>query len=173
MKTVLAIVFFAASVASTMAQDPAVKSATAACGPPATQFNVKTQAGTVQPQPDAGKALVYVIEEQKFAFVRSVTARVGVDGAWAGATRGNTYVSFQVEPGEHHLCTDWTSSFLHGGRLISLNSFNAEPGKIYYFRARTSGAKYEAASIDLDEVNSDEGKLMVAMSSASDSHAKK
>jgi Protein of unknown function (DUF2846) len=124
-------------------------------------------------QPDPAKALVYVIEDQKFTFARKVTARVGLDGAWVGANRGNSYLFFAVEPGQHHLCTDWTSSFLSNGRLVSLANFTAEAGKVYYFRARTCAAKFELASIDLDEVNSDEGRLMVTSRSLSVSHPKK
>jgi hypothetical protein len=90
-----------------------------------------------------------------------------------GANRGNSYLFFAVPPGEHHLCTDWTSDFVPGGRLISLTSFTAEAGQTYYFRARTSGAKDEKPAIDLDPLNTDEGKFLVASLRLSDSKAKK
>ena len=131
--------------------------ADAACGPVKAQFVFENDAvSPVPPQPDPSKALVYVIEEQKFRLYGDVTARVGLDGAWVGANRGNSYLFFSVEPGDHHLCTDWTSRLLHNGRLVSLAPLSAEAGKTYYFRARTSGARYEVPAIDLDPVNSDE-----------------
>jgi hypothetical protein len=148
----------------------------AACGPQETQFRVDVVAATgqpSQPQTDPAKALVYVIEDQKYKLMRDVTTRVGVDGAWVGANRGNSYLFFAVPPGEHHLCTDWTSDFVPGGRLISLTSFTAEAGQTYYFRARTSGAKDEKPAIDLDPLNTDEGKFLVASLRLSDSKAKK
>jgi hypothetical protein len=181
MKAALVVILLAVSA---LAQDVSTAAAESACGPSDAQFAIKTKVGEHPPaQPDPGRALVYVIEEQKFRAFRDVTARVGLDGAWVGANRGNSYLSLSVDPGEHHLCTDWISDWLPGGRLVSLANFTAEPGKIYYFRARTTGGpsgigdgKWEAAegaSIDLDRVNSDEGKLLVASSVLSVSHPKK
>lgn len=190
MRTSLAVILFAGSSlfafssffsVSAVAQDAsAVIAAEAACGPPAVEFHIKTD--TVQhpvAQPDPGKALVYVILDEKFQTVRAVTARVGMDGAWMGANRGNSYLFFSTDPGEHHLCTDWVSGLLPTGRLVSLAHFTAEPGHVYYFRVRTSGGpssymkdSERSASIDMDLVNSDEGKLLVASSPWSNSTPK-
>lgn len=160
--------------ASAFAQDLSVAAAESACGPIGTPFAVKIDPSSHSlQQPDAGKALVYVVEEQKFKVARDVTARVGLDGSWMGANRGNSYLVFSVEPGEHHLCTDWTSDWLPNQRLVSLAPLTAEAGNTYYFRVRTSGARYEVPAIDLESVNSDEGKLLVASSSLSVSHPKK
>jgi hypothetical protein len=184
MKTALALPFFLLllllpSAVSAFAQNASISAAESACGPRGAQFIVKIspdeQHATLQPDP--GKALVYVIEDQKFKTVRDVTARVGVDGTWVGANRGNSYLFFSVESGEHHLCTDWISDYLPHGRLVSLNSFTAEEGKVYYFRARTtsspSGNSFASAALDLDLVNNDEGKLLVASASLSVSQPKK
>jgi hypothetical protein len=94
MKTALAFRFFLSllllpSTVSAFAQNASISAAESACGPRGAQFIVKIspddQHATVQPDP--GKALVYVIEDQKFKTVRDVTARVGVDGTWVGANR--------------------------------------------------------------------------------------
>ncbi|MGC2287133.1 MAG: hypothetical protein WA542_17905 [Candidatus Acidiferrum sp.] len=134
-----------------------------------------TQAET---QVAPGKVLIYLVEEQKLRVFRDVTVRVRLDGKWVGATRGTSYLSFVVEPGEHHLCVDFRSEFLEPGRLVSLYGFTAEAGKIYYFRARTmasvsSSGNRDIAVLDLDLVNDDEGKLLVANSPLSVSHPKK
>jgi len=180
MKAAFVVILLAVSA---FAQELSVAAAESACGPAATEFIIKTSDGLQSlRQPEPGKALVYVIEDEKIRGIRSVTTRVGLDGAWVGANRGNSYLFFSVDPGEHHLCTDWTSDFLAGGRVVSLAPLTAEPGKIYYFRARTiaaaasfvEGKLWEnGASIDLDPVNSDEGKLLVATSALSVSHPKK
>ena len=181
MKTALVVIFLAVSL---FAQDRSVAAAQSACGPSDVQFRIKTNSNEHQLAPnETDRALVYVIEEQKFRTFNDVTARVGLDGAWMGANRGNSYLSFSVEAGEHHLCTDWISDWLPNGRLVSLSNFTAEPGEVYYFRARTTGGpsaigdgKLQAAagaSIDLELVNSDEGKLLVASSVLSVSHPKK
>ncbi len=176
MKTVLALMTFAVCA---FAQDLSIPAAESACGPRNIQFAVKTNNNEHRlAQPDPGKALIYVVEDQKFRVVNDVTTRVGIDGAWVGANRGNSYLSVSVEPGKHHLCTDWTSGFLPGGRLVALTSFTAESGEIYYLRVRTSasptsGKAGDGASIDLDLVNEDEGRLLVASSGLSLSQQKK
>jgi hypothetical protein len=177
MKTAILVILFAPFV---FAQGPAP---TPACGPISAQFQIKTEsAGPSNAQPDPGKALIYVVEDQLFKAVRDVTLRVGGDGVWVGAMRGNSYLYFSVEAGEHHLCADWVSSFLAGGRAVAFFGFNAEAGKIYYFRARTLGGPpsmgerngiYDTATIDLDLINSDEGKFLTSHRPYSNSHAKK
>jgi len=62
---------------------------------------------------------------------------VGLDGQWIGATNGNSYFYFSVDPGEHHLCTNWQGfSFLGKTRAAGALHFTAEPGGVYYFRAK-------------------------------------
>jgi hypothetical protein len=184
MKNALAILLFCSACGFSVpvsAQDLSVASAQAACGSSSTAFNISTnnQAPPAIEEPEPGKALVYVIEDQKFKAVRDVTTRVGLDGSWVGANRGNSYVFFSVEPGEHHLCTDWLSDWLPSGRLVSLSVLEAEAGKVYFFRARTTGGPSALgegrwqSSLDLDRVNSDEGKFLVASSALSVSHPKK
>jgi hypothetical protein len=167
------LLFFAAL--PVFAQNPdLVPRAQPACGAATAQFHVTKSNIHTEPQVDPGKALIYLVEEQKFRAFRDVTVRVGLDGEWVGATRGDSYLSFAVEPGEHHLCVDFLSQFLKPGRLVSLYGFTAQAGKTYYFRARTtaSGSR-DVAFLDLDLVNDDEGKLLVANSPLSVSHPKK
>jgi hypothetical protein len=165
-------------------QNSTVSTTESACGPGDVQFRVKTQTLQSMPAPEPGQALVFVVEDQKFKAVRDVTARVGLDGSWVGANRGNTFLYFAVQPGEHRLCTDWISDFLPNGRAVSLAHFVAESGKIYYFQARTVGfygslsdghglQLPNGAGIDLDLVDSDEGKLLVETSELSVSHPRK
>ncbi len=178
MKTVAVLFLFSISA---LAQDLSVVAAESACDPTNTRFSLTTKANKGQQpilRPDPGKALVYVVEDQKFKVVNDVTTRVGVDGAWVGANRGNSYFSFSLEPGKHHLCADWISDFVPSGRLVSLTSLNAESGEVYYLRARisaspTSGEAGAGASIDLDLVDEDEGRLLVASSALSISQQKK
>jgi hypothetical protein len=175
MKATLIIPFVALCIVSVAAQEatPSVETSTA-CGSPTVNFDVKLSASQPIPQPEEGKALIYVVEDQKFSFVNDVTIRVGLNGSWIGATRGNSYLSFAVEPGEHHLCVDWVSDWLPSGRLISLYGLTAEAGKVYYLRARTMGsARDRMAVLDFDLINIDQAKFLIASSSVSVSHPKK
>lgn len=170
MKASLVVFLFSVSA---FAQQLSVAAAESACGPSNVQFVTKINNDQHEiAKPDPGKALVYVVEDQKFKVVNDVTIRVGVDGKWVGADRGNSYLSFSIEPGKHHMCADWISDFLPSGRLVSLTSFTAESDDVYFIRIRTtasptSGKAGNGASIDLDLVNEDEGRLLVASSGLS------
>jgi hypothetical protein len=182
MKAALVLILFAASA---LAQDQtAIAAAESACGPKGVKFGVKPD--TTQhpaPQPEPGKALVYVVEDLgqcaactgHGAFLSGVNmalTRVGMDGNWMGANRGNSYLFFAVDPGEHHLCINWQSALEVRSRAFAMANFTAEEGKIYYFRARVFPGK-DDYSFDLDLLNSDQGKFLVASSVFATSHSKK
>jgi hypothetical protein len=146
------------------------------------QFSVKTDKKQhPAPQPEAGKALVYVFEQVKtddtgFALF-GVTTKVGLDGAWAGANQSNTYFFFPVEPGDHRVCTKWQSALSGRSRLASAASFTAEPGKIYYFRTSvrvfTTEHQREDYDLRLEPVDPAEAQLLLAASALCRSHPKK
>lgn len=173
MRIVAALFFFNLAA---FAQNPsAVSSAQAACGPAGVRFDVKVDDSrhTVA-EPQAGKALVYVIQD--IGVVQCVgaciTTKVGLDGGWIGANHHNSYFSFAVDPGEHHLCVQWQSHFGYLSAMTGLAHFTAESGKIYYFRTRASGDKTQAF-LDLDPIDSDQGRYLVALYPVSVSHPKK
>jgi hypothetical protein len=186
MKTLLAILVLACC-SSVFAQDnqnadkakAEIASAAAACGPEKTKFDLETSdASHSIAQPEPGKALVYVIGQDGtqniFCKGCEIIARVGLNGAWIGAVNGNSFLSSSVDPGEHHLCTQWQSRFSARSKQLALANFNAEAGKTYYFRMRliTQG-KDAPPLLDLEQINSDEGKYMVLTSQTSEWHPKK
>ena len=172
--TVLGFLLFA-SCALTPAQPVATS-----CGPSDVKFDVKhdnTQHSLTQADP--GKALVYVIEvfRKPPGELGNPTIRVGLDGTWIGANQGTSYLSFAVDPGEHHLCTNWQSMWKRLSDQHSLTSFSAEAGKTYFFRVQThvesEGRDSQVWYIDLQPVNPDEGKYLVATAPLSVSQQKK
>ncbi len=144
------------------------------CGPIKVQFDVKpdrSQHSLGQPEP--GKALVYVFEEFQAPAGRTVTptVRVGLNGAWVGANRGASYLSFSVEPGEHHLCANWQSRVYSIKSQYSLSSFKAESGKVYFFRVAPRVESFQdggdAWRKDLAPVDRDEANYLIGISSLS------
>lgn len=176
MKVILLVVLFFAT--SAFAQDPTlVAAAEAACGPAAVQFDAQAAKDNNQPpaQPEVGKSLVYVVEVfEAVNPIGSPTLRIGLDGKWVGADKADSYLSFSVDPGEHHLCTRWQSRLKRFSDKAAFANLTADPGKTYYFRARISviggGSDF---SLDFAPVNEDEGKYLVASSAPSVSHPKK
>lgn len=165
MKTTLVVVLFAISA---FAQDnSALAHVQAACGPLNVSF--ETETSTTQPpaQPDPGKALVYVVEDFRKAPGEwgNPTIRVGLDGGWKGATRTSSYLFFQVDPGEHHLCASWQSHLPRLSKLVGLARLTAEPGKTYYYRSRitySSSGDVANMNLDLELVDPDQGEYLVS-----------
>jgi len=165
MRTLLSLLLLASSAAAQ--NKAAVAAPPATCGPATVNFDVKQQQTQPIYEPQPGKALVYVLQDNAH-----VTIKVGLDGDWIGANNGNSHFSFSVAPGEHHLCANWQSKMAIYSSLYSLANFTAEPGAIYYFRARVWS--FEAILFfDLDPINSDEGRYLAATTTLAVSHPKR
>lgn len=172
MKTAIVVILLAVS---TFVQDQsAIAAAEAACGAKDIKFAAKQDATQhPTPQPDADKALVYVVQEiGQLQCTGCALTRVGMDGSWVGANQGSSYFFFAADPGDHHLCMNWQSRLDYRSRSFAMANFTAEAGKVYYFRARIFPGHYDY-SFDLDPINGDQGKYLVASSAFSVSHPKK
>jgi hypothetical protein len=152
---------------------------TAACGNDKTAFVVSRGQVGDKSAADTGKATVYFVELYNLldkGRVNRPTIRQGLDGKWLGATQGFTYLSASVDPGTHHICSQWQSRFGRLSDQVSLNNFEAEAGKRYYFRVQISveGAPNGegAVSIDLQRVSEDEGRFLVSEAAQSVSKPK-
>jgi hypothetical protein len=182
MRIFSALLLLGALAIPALAQDEAaVAAAKAACSRVPVEFSVKTD--TTQhptPKPDAGKALAYIIEDQRedtrpcIAGCSDVS-EIAIDGTWMGANRGSSYFFFPVDPGTHHLCATWKKGRPRAQDRTSLLGFTAEAGATYYFRVKAIAVAPPTAyySLDLEPVNVDEGQLLVAASPLSVFHEKK
>jgi hypothetical protein len=140
-----------------------------ACGPEAVTFDVSAdQPKGALGKPEADKALVYVIQERRLfgggCIKCNPTVRVGVDGNRIGAQRHESWLSFSVQPGGHHLCADLQAAEKGQSaqpKRISLTSFTAEPSTVYYFRVRTTLDQPGWTTIDVEAINRDEGELLI------------
>jgi hypothetical protein len=149
---------------SVVAQDKPTGGAGApGCGEPKTKFEVKTDKSQHPAQADAGKALVYFIEnDSQFDSFPSPTTRIGIDAEWVGATHGNSYFYLSVDPGVHHLCASWQRAVLAlQGRQTAAAHFTAEAGGVYYFEVKNIWHRdHGAGDIKFTAMDSDEGQLL-------------
>lgn len=156
---------------------PEVAVVKTACGPDSVKFDVTSDGRQPPAQSDPGKALVYVVEQldRPVNALVTPTLRIGFDGAWVGANYGTSYLFFAVDPGEHHLCSDWQSfPPLTPHVQPSLASLTAQAGQTYYFRARIIQHSGNGPwTLDLERIDSDEGQLLVATSPISGYRQKK
>jgi hypothetical protein len=174
---VLSLMVALALAAGAFAQAPDLQAAEAACGPVGVQFETQTSTDHTPAQIDPGKSLVYVVEifDKNAGQISRPTLRVGIDGKWAGAVKGSSYLSFSVDPGEHHLCTNWQSHWRHFSQKAAFTGFTADAGKAYYFRAHiieSGPAGSGNFTLDLNPVNEDEGKYLVVSNFLAVSHTK-
>jgi hypothetical protein len=173
MKAALFALLFATSA---VAQNPPA-ALPPACGPEDVGFKVKLDnAQHTLAQPEAGKALVYFIQDDgPYGNHQHYTMRIGLDGAWAGAYKQNSYFAVSLGPGEHHICANVQSDRypdrLQWG-LLSLVHFSAEPGKVYFFHTQFLAGLPGPADpyLVLDPVDSDEAAYLIAISPMSVSY---
>lgn len=175
MKAVLTVFLLASPLlGGASATEPAVAPG---CGADNVKFDVKTDKSRHPlTQPDAGKAqVVFVEDDSEFGSRPFPTTRFGVDGLWVGATHGNSYLSFSVDPGEHHLCASWqTTVIVAQGHKAAAAHFTAAAGESYYFQVKNRWTRdLGTAVISLKALDSDEGQLLASKYALSTSQLKK
>ena len=146
----------------------------AACGPKGVTFDVKRdESQRTFAQPEPGKARVYFVQDigEVNCLGGCLTTKIGLDGAWVGANRHNSYFSVSVEPGEHHLCANQQSHVSRLSQLVAFAHFTADEGKVYYFRTRAFGGTTQIL-FEIDPIDSDEAKYLIASYPLSMSHPK-
>jgi hypothetical protein len=153
--------------------------APSACGPESARFQVRlTRQPTPLRRPTPGNALIYFIEDQapQLCGICVETARIALDGNWVGADRNDSWLSFQVKAGEHHLCADLqrSRSQVPDEKRIALFGFTADSGAIYYFILRVLHTTSTTGPwIDLEPANRDEGEFLVSSYPESSSRPRK
>jgi hypothetical protein len=174
MRTILAILLFAASACAQSAP-PAASDGNPVCGGlPNTTFEVKMDNGEHNASPVAGMAIVYFLQDDTNYLARPrPTTRLAVDGRWVGATHSDSYFYFPVDPGEHHLCAIWQPGGWDGAVRTGAAHFTAEAGHVYYFRAQNGSRKDGTRTIEFGRVDSDEAKLLIRQYAFSVSSVKK
>jgi uncharacterized protein DUF2846 len=121
-------------------------------------------------QPESGRARVYFVQDLGSRNPVAVIS-VGLDGAWVGANKNDSYFSVSVEPGGHHVCEKVKSRYSAYKRLVELAHFTAEAGKVYYVRAQLFLGENQPF-LHLDLADSDQGEYLIASNPLSVSRPK-
>ena len=155
----LMLILATATIAT--AQEPAVRTN---CGPEKVHFDVeldKTKHATLPIDP--GKARVYFIQdlgtENPFGAGGAFITKIGIDGAWVGANKNNSWFSVSVEPGVHHLCANAQAHMF--GHVVELAHFTAEAGQVYYFRIRNF--MWQTRRLEFEPADSDQALYMISI----------
>ena len=98
--------------------------ATYPCGVMSEQLDTHKMPKTTHVAVSKEKALLYVMIEYG-GFYQN---RIGVDGHWVGATKGQGHIGVELEPGEHRVCAKLRTMD------PAFTKLKAEAGKTYYLR---------------------------------------
>jgi len=160
MKAVLLAIVFTAPLTAWCAPSSA-----AACSADPVSFNISLDDARHQlEQVEPGKARIYFIQNLgPHNYVNVI--QVGLDGAWVGANRNNSWFSVSVDPGQHQVCETY-------GKLVEIADLKAKPGHVYYFRARISLGQNNP-QLDLQRIDDSEGQRLIASYPFSESKMKK
>lgn len=145
---------------------PNTASSAAACGTEDANFKTKQDGQSAGlTTPPTGKALVYVIEQMPQVGFYTTHVNFGVDGQWVAQLSSQTFTSFAVDPGVHHLCVVYQGQAASSeiGPTI-LHRLNVEAGKTYYLLYRGLISKDSEEVGFFDEVDEDEGRYVVQTS---------
>lgn len=149
----------------------------AGCGPKTVEFNVDEDKTHPITEPDSGKSVVYIFADAQrgpmVTYMSSAVVRVGLDGAWVGASRRNSYFSFTIEPGEHRLCSDMQIGSAKVHPIGWATTFNAEAGKSYYFRIKFEERYDRPPYLELERIDGAAGMFLISSSSHAISNPKK
>jgi len=131
------------------------------CGDDAVNYDAKLEKDAPAFTPPAsGKAMIVFVETMPGEQRTQTTTRFGVDGAWVGATKGDSYFTLTVEPGEHNLCASMQSAQSRMKKAFThAASLTAEAGKVYYFEAQITIVPLP--SLDFSQLPEAEGKYRV------------
>jgi hypothetical protein len=171
--TLLLVAFFI--VSSTQTQAAKLPDA---CGDDKVKFDIKLQSDAPAPSdPAPGKAQIFFIESSKKPMALGCMGRCGnftrygMDGAWVGATKDNSYFVLSLDPGVHHLCAV-------RGKEIYAEALTVDAGKAYYFQVNynAEGTQYGdsnhpnyqiKSNVDFSLLTEDKGKYLVKVSDLS------
>ena len=163
---------FRLSILHARAGQAAVARTAAGCGPSQTQFDAKLDDTLhLLAQPERGKAIVYVFEDD----FTGPTMRIGIDGSWVGATTGKSFIYFSLAPGDHSICTEWQSNVFKktSQRVGGAKSLTVEAGKVYYLRMTFEEVTQASGRIKFELADYAEGQFLLSSSALSNSHPKK
>lgn len=139
------------------------------CGSDSVKFDVKTEKD--QPPPAApadGKAQIVLVGTvpNEGALMHWPAIRFGINGAWVGANKGNSYFTLDVAPGAQNICVSAQGVMAGMAKdLVDMQTFTAEAGKVYYFEARFGmiggGNGGGVVTFGLAPLNENDGKYRV------------
>jgi hypothetical protein len=138
-----------------------------ACGDDAVKFDAKLENNNPGlPALADGKALIVFVETMPNEMKLQTTTRFGLDGAWVGATKSDSFFVVEVTPGVHNLCASMQSAPSRMKReFTQMASLTAEAGKVYYFEAAVNairgGGKMAIETLVFAQLSELDGKYRV------------
>jgi hypothetical protein len=108
----------------------------AGCGSDKVKFEVETtKAAPPTLTPEPGMALVVFIESTDNGTWPAISTRFGMDDAWVGANKNNSYFTVSVKPGDHSICSSRQGWGAGAEGWSDSSPLFAQAGKVYFFES--------------------------------------
>ncbi len=105
------------------------------CGVDTVQYKVRMEKPEEAPgAATAGKAQLIFLQTEDGEFSAAPISRFAVDGNWVGATKGVSYFSVEIEPGQHVICASRQSAAKQEKDNIGVVKLQAEAGQTYFYQ---------------------------------------
>jgi hypothetical protein len=144
-----------------------------ACGPPGKTFSVTRTA--INPSlaiaPQNRARLIVFIDTVGLGASCNYSPRIGIDGTWAGAACGGSYLSVTIAPGKHMVCASGSKKLF--SKYTALAGLTAQADKVYYLRERiifTATPVISTVATYLEPIDPYQGQLLLSLRKRSISH---
>lgn len=136
-----------------------------ACGKNEVKFDIRAEKSSpIAASPGEHNAQIVFVEtlHKPSNVLVKPTVRFGVDGAWVGAAKADSYFTVSVVPGEHHLCAASQSHLKSFSKDVGLTALTAQPGKTYFveFKVNLIPTDQGASAVtSFSKIDGDEGRF--------------
>ena len=140
------------------------------CGPEKQAVDVRTAKNHHPTIPLAPGTATLVFIQRSPVCIGCGEVRIGVDGSWVGANKGDSYFSVSVAPGERHVCAYWSSTFSVLEDKLWLTDVSARMAQTYYYYADFFGNTARGGlTLRLEPISPDEANFLISNSSLASS----
>jgi len=126
------------------------------CGPMGAHPSIQLQTFSRKLSPIPVGMARLVVVQQIGVCPHCGVVRVGLNGKWIGANKGDSWFAVTIPPGKQRVCVAWNAPFVRLTDRIHLTELDAEAGKTYYLETTALTGKYEVNRVLLEKTTQNE-----------------
>jgi hypothetical protein len=142
------------------------------CGDPHVFLNVKTSRTAPAISADPSTATLIFVQRNSHCLGCSIV-QIGIDGAWVGGNKGDSWFATTIAPGPRHICAYWRGSPMRISEdphwlesRLWLTDMQAQTGQTSYYEVVViADTDTSGFMVRLEPISPDEAKFLIAGSS--------